>query len=311
MNDFDIFDLDDDHPATLAATETTGSTPTTHAESTELVPTGAGEIVEIDPDDAHGPTQVRVVIPVSGVLADPNTSTLQRHIATAWAEKDPPEIAPYRNRTTTDGRAHPQPILYPHHSWRTAWLYATAFLMSGIALAAALVAEQGDTTPPPPAAATTPPSAVTVTSTVTDPTLERLWGVVPNDLSCTQTSRPAEASAALFCKGGHLPQGALYEFFPDRTTMNDNFDADLSNGTTVPCPGGLDKPSRWHSRETSQQSEGQVACMVVPEGNSGSYPHVVWTLDSEHVVAWAEGEKGASVDAVFGWWTAHYPEATQ
>ena len=53
-------------------------------------------ISAIDTEDPVGPIQARVVIPVLGTPADPDTSTLVgQQIATAWAENDPPDVVPF------------------------------------------------------------------------------------------------------------------------------------------------------------------------------------------------------------------------
>ncbi len=73
----------------------------------------------------------------------------------------------------------------------------------------------------------------------------------------------------------------------------------------VQCPGMGQSPQDWHRPKTPQHTEGKLVCYFLYPRTS-SEPAVVWTIDSELLLGFAQGPGGGSIDQVYQWWAARY-----
>jgi hypothetical protein len=76
----------------------------------------------------------------------------------------------------------------------------------------------------------------------------------------------------------------------------------------VACPGKGASPQNWRSAANPQQS-GKLSC-IVGQGSggpkSGTYPIVLWTVDSQLLLGSVGGDKQHTLDQIYQWWSTQY-----
>jgi hypothetical protein len=138
--------------------------------------------------------------------------------------------------------------------------------------------------------------------------------MLPAGLECKYDAgghgdQPASIARAV-CNDG-APSLVVYWLFPDAGTLAGSFStpprADL-NESLVACPGKGQSPQDWHSAADPQRS-GKLSC-VVGKGTagekSGTYPHVMWTIDTQLLMGSVGGDKSHTLDQLYQWWSGQY-----
>ena len=197
--------------------------------------------------------------------------------------------------------------------FRGLWILAVVFIVFGVVVPALVAgaiflsemrtAVRGSNTSSPSSSPTrvTTSTSATITITQANPSLQRLYRVVPQGYgpsNCAPASDPnPQALATVECEqtpDPRSPTSARFEIFPNAGALADAFQSSVDDEAITQCPGKIQSPSSWHTDAAPGVPAGSLLC-----GTYNDAPDLLWTKNDGLLLG---DIQGSDLNSLYQFW---------